>query len=76
VDRTLPPGIPEGEDAGIAVDVAAPDKTGRNNSMANSRGRRGSTGRAVITAKLVPRGRIGEVGGLGQAVRSSVVRAR
>jgi hypothetical protein len=57
------------------VGVAAQDKMGHNNSMANSRVNLDSKGMPDITAKVLA-GKLGAVDGQGRAARSSVVRAR
>lgn len=76
MDRILPPGTPEGKDAGVAVGVVDPDKPGHNSFMASSRGSPDNKDRADVMAKAVLADRTGAVDGRGQVARSSAVLAR
>lgn len=70
MDRTIPPGIPEGEDAGAVVGVVAQDSRGRNST--GSRVNPDSTRRADIRDKVVLADRTGVPG----ADREHVLEAR
>jgi hypothetical protein len=58
VDRTIPPGTPEGEDAGAVVGVVGLDSTGRNSIMVSSRAIPASRRMGDILDKADPAGRI------------------
>lgn len=58
MDRTIPPGIPGGEDAGAVVGVVGLDSKGRNSIMANNKATLGHR-RTADRAKADPEGRIG-----------------
>ncbi len=59
MDRTIPPGIPGGEDAGAVVGVVDPDSTGRSNIMDNSRAKPDQAHRVVSRAMAAPADRTG-----------------
>ncbi len=60
MDRTIPPGIPGGEDAGAVVGVVGPDSMGRSNTTDSNRVNQGSKGRAdTATSREAPVVRIG-----------------
>lgn len=81
MDRTIPPGIPGGEDAGADVGVVGPDSKGRNSTTVRVKGSQDSTHKVASKAKVAPEDRLGDTGagreaGPGDRVgRSSVGRA-
>lgn len=73
MDRTIPPGAPEGEDAGAVVGVGAPDSTDRSSPTASNKANpdkartRASRAKAALAGRIAvavpgrpdPEGRIG-----------------
>lgn len=59
MDRTIPPGIPAGEDAGAVVGVEDPDNTEHNRSKVSSKARLGRSPEDRIKDRAARSARIG-----------------
>ena len=82
MDRIIPPGIPEGEDAGAVVGVVGPDNTEHNRSKASSKAKLAKNRDGRIKGRAAPQsartgGRITDPVGVpeGPTGPNSVVRA-